>query len=87
MILGPTGTGKELFAHALHQESYRADAPFVSINCAAIPPDLLESELFGYVPGAFTGARKEGKIGLIELADKGTLFLDEILRHAIVCSS
>ncbi|MGA7578408.1 MAG: sigma-54 interaction domain-containing protein [Desulfobaccales bacterium] len=78
MILGPTGTGKELFAHALHQESYRADAPFVSINCAAIPPDLLESELFGYVPGAFTGARKEGKIGLIELADKGTLFLDEI---------
>ncbi|MEN6438613.1 MAG: sigma 54-interacting transcriptional regulator [Syntrophobacter sp.] len=78
LIAGPTGIGKELFSHALHQESYRADGPFVSINCAAIPPDLLESELFGYVPGAFTGARKEGKIGLIELADKGTLFLDEI---------
>ncbi len=78
LITGPTGIGKELFSHALHQESYRSDGPFVSINCAAIPPDLLESELFGYVPGAFTGARKEGKIGLIELADKGTLFLDEI---------
>lgn len=78
MIFGSTGVGKELFAHALHLESYRADAPFVSINCAAIPSDLLESELFGYVPGAFTGARREGKIGLIELADKGTLFLDEI---------
>jgi len=78
LISGPTGIGKELFSHALHQESCRADGPFVSINCAAIPHDLLESELFGYVPGAFTGARREGKIGLIELADKGTLFLDEI---------
>lgn len=78
LISGPTGIGKELFSHALHQESYRADGPFVSINCAAIPPDLMESELFGYVPGAFTGARKEGKMGLIELAHKGTLFLDEI---------
>lgn len=78
LISGPTGIGKELFSHAIHQESYRADGHFVSINCAAIPHDLLESELFGYVPGAFTGARREGKIGLIELADKGTLFLDEI---------
>lgn len=78
MIIGPTGIGKELFSHALHQESHRCDHAFVSINCAAIPPDLFESELFGYAPGAFTGARKEGKIGFIELADKGTLFLDEI---------
>lgn len=78
LILGPTGTGKELFCHAIHQESPRCPYPFVSINCAAIPPDLLESELFGYSPGAFTGARKEGKIGFLELADKGTLFLDEI---------
>ncbi len=78
LIMGPTGTGKELFSHALHQESPRSPYPFVSINCAAIPPDLLESELFGYAPGAFTGARKEGKIGFLELADKGTLFLDEI---------
>ena len=78
LISGPTGTGKELFCHAIHQESPRCPYPFVSINCAAIPPDLLESELFGYAPGAFTGARKEGKIGFLELADKGTLFLDEI---------
>ena len=78
LIVGPTGTGKELFCHALHQESPRSSHPFVSINCAAIPPDLVESELFGYAPGAFTGARKEGKIGFLELADKGTLFLDEI---------
>jgi len=78
LVMGPTGTGKELFCHALHQESPRSPYPFVSINCAAIPPDLLESELFGYAPGAFTGARKEGKIGFLELADKGTLFLDEI---------
>jgi transcriptional regulator with PAS, ATPase and Fis domain len=78
LIVGPTGTGKELFAHSIHQESDRAEGPFVSINCAALPADLSESELFGYAPGAFTGARKEGKIGYIELADKGTLFLDEI---------
>lgn len=78
LIVGPTGIGKELFSHALHHESPRAEGAFVSINCAAIPPDLFESELFGYVPGAFTGAKREGKIGIIELADKGTLFLDEI---------
>jgi PAS domain S-box-containing protein len=78
LLTGETGTGKELFAHALHQESTRSRGPFVSINCAAIPKDLFESEVFGYEPGAFTGAQRGGKVGLIELADKGTLFLDEI---------
>ena len=73
-----TGAGKELFAHALHTESPRAEGPLVSINCAAIPKDLFESELFGYARGAFSGAHQDGKIGQIELADKGTLFLDEI---------
>ena len=78
LIEGPTGTGKELFANALHASSPRRNGPFVSINCAAVPIDLFESELFGYVGGAFSGASKDGKVGLIELADKGTLFLDEI---------
>jgi transcriptional regulator with PAS, ATPase and Fis domain len=78
LLLGATGTGKELFANALHQASTRALGPFVCINCAAIPNDLFESELFGYLPGSFTGAQREGKIGKIELAHKGTLFLDEI---------
>ncbi len=78
LLLGATGTGKELFSHALHQESHRQRGPFVSINCAAIPQELFESELFGYVPGAFTGAKKDGKVGQIELADRGTLFLDEV---------
>lgn len=78
LILGATGTGKELFASALHLESQRSDGSFVSINCAAIPQELFESELFGYVGGSFSGARKEGKVGQIELADNGTLFLDEI---------
>lgn len=78
LILGATGTGKELFANTLHLESPRNRGPFVCINCAAIPHDLLESELFGYAQGAFTGAQKEGKMGQIELANKGTLFLDEI---------
>jgi transcriptional regulator with PAS, ATPase and Fis domain len=78
LILGETGTGKELFASAFHQESERADGPFVCINSASIPQELFESELFGYMPGAFSGARKEGKVGQIELADGGTLFLDEI---------
>ena len=77
LILGATGAGKELFAHALHTESPRAEGPLVSINCAAIPKDLFESELFGYARGAFSGAHQDGKIGQIELADKGTLFLDE----------
>lgn len=78
LILGETGSGKELFASALHQESNRADGPFVCINCAAIPQELFESELFGYLAGAFSGAHKDGKVGQIELADTGTLFLDEI---------
>ena len=78
LITGATGTGKELAAHALHVESPRKEGPFVSINCAAIPKELFESELFGYAPGAFSGAHKDGKVGLLELADRGTLFLDEI---------
>jgi transcriptional regulator with PAS, ATPase and Fis domain len=78
LLLGATGTGKELFAHALHLESRRYRGPFVGINCAAIPQELFESELFGYEPGAFSGAQREGKMGQIELAGKGTLFLDEI---------
>ncbi|EKQ57573.1 MULTISPECIES: sigma 54-interacting transcriptional regulator [unclassified Clostridium] len=78
LILGESGTGKEIFAHAIHSESNRYEGPFVKVNCAAIPSDLLESELFGYEAGAFTGARKEGKIGKFEIANEGTIFLDEI---------
>lgn len=78
LILGETGTGKELFAHAIHAESPVGRGPLVCINCASIPKELFESELFGYEKGAFSGARAEGKPGLIELADGGTLFLDEI---------
>jgi len=78
LILGETGTGKELLAHAIHSVSYRADELFVCINCAAIPKDLMESELFGYEEGAFTGAKAGGKFGKFEIADKGTIFLDEI---------
>jgi PAS domain S-box-containing protein len=78
LILGESGTGKELFAHAIHLASDRLYAPFVKVNCGAIPSALLESELFGYEGGAFTGAKKEGKIGKFELADGGTIFLDEI---------
>lgn len=78
LILGESGTGKELFAQAIHNASSRRGHPFVSINCAAMPRELISSELFGYVEGAFTGARKNGAPGKIELANKGTLFLDEI---------
>lgn len=78
LILGETGTGKELFAQSIHNTSSRNDKPFVAVNCAALPENLLESELFGYVEGAFTGARKGGKAGLFELAHGGTIFLDEI---------
>ncbi len=78
LITGETGTGKELIAQSIHNASSRRNQPFVSINCSALPANLLESELFGYVDGAFTGAKKSGKYGMFELADSGTLFLDEI---------
>lgn len=78
LIIGATGTGKELFASSIHNNSNRAQEPFIPVNCAALPENLLESELFGYEAGAFTGAKRSGKRGLIELAHKGTLFLDEI---------
>lgn len=78
LIHGESGTGKELFAQGIHKASARANGPFVAINCASLPEPLLESELFGYEEGAFTGARKGGKPGLFELAHTGTIFLDEI---------
>lgn len=78
LITGESGTGKELIARAIHSESNRSDQPFIAINCGAIPDTLLESELFGYVKGAFTGADPRGKIGKFELANKGVIFLDEI---------
>jgi transcriptional regulator with PAS, ATPase and Fis domain len=78
LIIGESGTGKELFAQAIHNFSSRSKEPFVAISCAAIPRDLIESELFGYRGGAFTGARREGQVGKFELAHKGTLFLDEV---------
>lgn len=78
LLSGESGTGKEVFAGAIHNYSMRANKPFVAINCATLPENLLESELFGYEEGAFTGAKKGGKIGLFEMANKGTLFLDEI---------
>ena len=78
LIFGESGTGKELFAQGIHNESRRRLGPFVAVNCAALPVSLLESELFGYVEGAFTGATKKGKPGLFEMAHKGTIFLDEI---------
>jgi len=78
LITGESGTGKELFAQSIHHASARKPYPFVQVNCAAIPKDLLESELFGYVKGSFTGASKKGKPGKFELANMGTIFLDEI---------
>ncbi len=78
LITGPTGVGKELFAQSIHNESKRRNQPFIALNCGAIVDTLLESELFGYEKGAFTGANKEGKQGMFELAHRGTLFLDEI---------
>ena len=78
LITGETGTGKELFAQAIHNASPRANCPFVRVNCAAIPENLLEAELFGYETGAYTGAKKGGRMGKFELANNGTIFLDEI---------
>ncbi len=78
LIQGESGVGKEIIANELHRSSKRAKKPMIRVNCAAIPESLLESELFGYDPGAFTGAKKEGKMGIFELAHNGTLFLDEI---------
>jgi PAS domain S-box-containing protein len=78
LIFGPSGVGKELFAQGIHNASTRKNSPFVAINCAALPETLIESELFGYVEGSFTGAAKKGKAGLFEMAHGGTLFLDEI---------
>jgi transcriptional regulator with PAS, ATPase and Fis domain len=77
LIQGPTGSGKDLVAKVIHEQSQRAAGPFVKVNCAAIPENLLESEMFGYVRGAFTGAHQD-KPGLFKLADRGTIFLDEI---------
>jgi transcriptional regulator with PAS, ATPase and Fis domain len=78
LILGETGTGKELFAQSIHTHSARKDGPFIAINCAALSSSVLESELFGYDKGAFTGANTEGKMGIFEMAHNGTVFLDEI---------
>ena len=78
LVLGETGTGKEAFARAIHEESHRANGPFIALNCAAIPESLIESELFGYRSGTFTGANKNGMKGKLLLANGGTLFLDEI---------
>lgn len=78
LIYGESGVGKELFAHSIHSESERKERPFISVNCSAIPENLIESELFGYEEGSFTGAKKGGNIGKFELANGGTIFLDEI---------
>ena len=87
LIYGKTGTGKELFAQSMHNASPRAQGPFVAVNCGALPENLLESELFGYVHGAFTGARAGGKTGLFEMAQGGTIFLDEISEMPLALQS
>lgn len=78
MIVGEAGTGKEVFAQAIHNASAFSDGPFLAVNCAALPRDLIESELFGYVEGAFTGASRKGRLGKFELLSGGSLLLDEI---------
>ena len=84
LIVGETGTGKEMFAKTIHRLSDRSDHPFVAINCGAIPDTLIESELFGYDKGSFTGANNKGKIGKFEYADQGTIFLDEIENMSVL---
>src|SRR4029453_5722006 len=78
LLLGESGVGKELFAQSIHTASTRSAEPFIALNCSAIPDSLIESELFGYARGAFTGANKDGNAGKFEAAHKGTIFLDEI---------
>jgi transcriptional regulator with PAS, ATPase and Fis domain len=78
LLLGESGVGKDMFAQAIHNASNRSQGLFLAINCAALPRELISSELFGYEDGAFTGARKGGNPGKFELADQGTMFLDEI---------
>ena len=78
LLLGETGVGKDVVARHIHRNSLRADAPFIKVDCGSIPENLIETELFGYVPGSFSGASKHGKAGLVEAASSGTLFLDEI---------
>ncbi len=80
LLIGESGTGKEMFAQSIHNQSKARNGAFISLNCAVIPRDIAESELFGYGKGAFTGALKEGKKGKLELANNGTLFLDEIVK-------
>ncbi|WP_243450281.1 sigma 54-interacting transcriptional regulator [Desulfosporosinus sp. Sb-LF] len=87
MLIGETGTGKEVMARHIHRNSFRSKEPFIPVNCAAIPHELLESEFFGYVRGAFSGANPQGKPGLIEVADNGTLFLDEIAELPLAMQS
>lgn len=87
LIYGKTGTGKEVFAQSIHNNSLRSRGPFVAVNCAALPEHLLESELFGYVDGAFTGASKSGKLGYFLLAHNGTIFLDEIAEIPLTIQS
>ena len=78
MLLGESGSGKDVLARFIHHISARNEQTFIPVNCAAIPPELFEAEFFGYVPGAFTGARRDGRIGLVQMADRGTIFLDEL---------
>ena len=78
LLLGETGVGKEVFAEAIHKSGRRTQGPFIPLNCGGMPREILASELFGYVEGAFSGARRSGMVGRIEAANKGTLFLDEI---------
>ena len=78
LIIGESGTGKELLSQSIHNASNRSNQPFIAVNCAAVPDSLLESQLFGYEKGSFTGALREGKKGLFELANNGTIFLDEL---------